>query len=152
MVRRSLPSSLINTTAPPTGQNSLTCTRFSLRGSETPPKAKPPPYPPPRSSVPALGQAEEKKERQTESLGTHCAANWDLTAQHWPLTQAKNNPSPLLATTLHLLRLPQSTKSTFRAPITIRASFSSCCSRSRRSPPKKSHCVCTCTATTIDFL
>lgn len=153
MVQRSFSSSLINTTAPPTGQNSLTCTRFSLRGSETPPKAKPPPYPPPRSSVPVPGSNRRKKRQRDKSLGTRSlAAIWDLIAQHWPLTQAKNNPSPLLATTLHLLRLLQSTKSTFRAPITIRASFSSCCSRSRRSPPKKKvNCICTCTAPTIDF-
>lgn len=43
--QRSLPSSLINTTAPPTGQNSLTCTRFSLTG----PLYLPPlPHPPPK--------------------------------------------------------------------------------------------------------
>lgn len=42
--QRSLPSSLINTTAPPTGQNSLTCTRFSLQALySTPPSPSPPP-------------------------------------------------------------------------------------------------------------
>lgn len=50
--QRSLPSSLINTTAPPTGQNSLTCTRFSLTG----PLYLPPPPSPSTQTRPKKGR------------------------------------------------------------------------------------------------
>lgn len=116
MVQRSFSSSLINTTAPPTGQNSLTCTRFSLRGSETPPKAKPPPYPP--STFFRSGSRFKQKKKETERqesryslarchLGPDCPALATHASQKQPFPPLGNHLAPFEATTEHKKHLPR---------------------------------------------
>lgn len=116
--QRSLPSSLINTTAPPTGQNSLTCTRFSLQALYSTP---PPPSPPP--SGPARKQQKKKNEVQEEVPSRQARpsphpAPKSLATHRSSLAFNLGNPAPQPLTTFffaakHKKHLPR--------PITIRA-------------------------------
>ena len=122
-----MPSSLINTTAPPTGQNSLTCTRFSLRGSETPLKSNPP-YPPPTFFRSGLRpNRREKKQKKTQShctvLSLRCKAIWDLTSLALATHTSPTALFPLLATTLHLFEATAKHKKHLPRPDHDKSSF-----------------------------